>query len=392
MTTVADPITDRLADAVSANREELLALSAAIHGNPEPGFEEHAASALVAETLARRGFAVERPAGGIETAIRARLRGGAGDGPTIAILAEYDALRGLGHGCGHNLISAAGVGAALALASVADALPGEIVFLGTPAEEDLAGKQPMIDAGLFEAVDAAMMIHASNRTNVELELLGSIDAEIVFSGVQAHASTDPWSGRNALDAVILLFNAIALWRQQLRTDARVHGIVTDGGAAVNIIPGRAAAQVRLRSRDDAYHGQMRERLETMVAAAATATGTQSTLRWFAHARTMRYNATLGARFRDHLARAGMTDEPLSPRIGSSDIGNVSFTVPTIHPMLAITSDPVPLHSEAFRELAATPHAQDVALIGATCLAQTAADLLRDRALVDAAWAEFRAAT
>lgn len=387
MTTIAD----RLADGVRANRDELVALSMAIHGHPEPGFEEHAASSLVAEALAKRGFAVERPAGGIATAIRARLRGGAGAGPTIAILAEYDALRGLGHGCGHNLISTAGVGAAIALASLAAHLPGEIVFLGTPAEEDLAGKQPMIDAGLFEDVDAAMMIHASNSTQVALELLASIDAEIVFTGLQAHASTDPWRGRNALDAVILLFNAVGLWRQQLRTDARVHGIITDGGAAVNIIPGRAAAQVRLRSRDDGYHAQMRERLATMAAAAAAATGTESELRWFAHARTMRHNETMGARFRAHLADAGMTEDPPTPRLGSSDIGNVSFAVPTIHPMLAITSDPMPLHSEAFRELAATPHAQEVALIGATCLAQTAADLLRDRGLVDRAWAEFRAA-
>jgi amidohydrolase len=332
---------------------------------------------------------VERPAGGIETAIRARLRGGAGDGPRIAILAEYDALRGLGHGCGHNLISTAGVGAAMALAAVAPDLPCEIMFLGTPAEEDLAGKQLLIDAGLFEGVEAAMMIHASNTTQVELELLASIDAEIVFTGVQAHASTDPWRGRNALDAVILLFTSIGLWRQQLRTDARVHGIVTDGGAAVNIIPGRAAAHVRLRSRDDAYHGEMRERLEAMVAAAAQATGTDGSVRWFSHARTMRHNETIGARVRGHLIAAGAAEDPLSVRLGSSDIGNVSFTVPTIHPMLAITSDPVPLHSEAFRELAATPHAQDIALLGATCLAQTAADLLRDRSLVDAAWAEFR---
>jgi amidohydrolase len=385
-----NPLVARLADAVRTNRDEIVALSHAIHANPEPGFEEHAASRLVAETLARHGYAVERPAGSVATAIRARLRGGSGSGPTIAILAEYDALRGLGHGCGHNLISAAGVGAAIALAAVREDLPGEIVFFGTPAEEDLAGKQVMLDDGLFAGVDAAMMIHASNGTQVELELLASIDAEVVFTGVQAHASTDPWRGRNALDGVLLLFQGIGLWRQQLRTDARVHGIITDGGSAVNIIPGRAAAQIRLRSQDDAYHGQMRERLQAMVTAAAAATGTEATVRWFAHARTMRHNETIGARFRAHLADAGVADGPLSPRLGSSDIGNVSFAMPTIHPMLAITNEPVPLHSEAFRDLAATPHAQEVALIGATCLAQTAADLLFDATLLPAAWAEFRA--
>ncbi len=390
-TTVPAGLDERIAAAVRDRRDEIVALSMAIHANPEPGFEEHAASALVAEMLARHGYAVERPAGGIETAIRARLKGDAGEGPTIGILAEYDALRGLGHGCGHNLISAAGVGAAIALAAVRDELPGEVVFLGTPAEEDLEGKQRMLDAGLFEGVEASMMIHASNTTQVELELLASIDAEITFTGVHAHASTDPWSGRNALDAVILLFASIGLWRQQLRTDARVHGIITDGGSAVNIIPAHAVAHVRLRSRDDAYHAQMRDRLEVMVRAAATATGTQAKLRWFAHARTMRHNETIGARFRGHLAAAGTSEDPLSPRLGSSDIGNVSFAMPTIHPMLGITNDPVPLHSEAFRELARTDRAQEVALLGATCLAQTAADLLHDRGLVDAAWQEFRAA-
>jgi amidohydrolase len=339
---------------------------------------------------------VERPAGSVETAVRGRLTGAGGDGgdgggPTIAILAEYDALRGLGHGCGHNLIAAAGVGAAIALAAVRDRLPGHIVFLGTPAEEDLEGKQRMLDDGLFEGVDAAMMIHASNSTQVELELLGSIDAEVVFTGEQAHASSDPWRGRNALDAVVLLLSSIGLWRQQLRTDARVHAIVTDGGAAVNIIPGRAAAHVRLRAVDDAYHGLMRDRLETMVRAAALATGTDSAIRWFAYARTMRHNETVGAVFRAHLAAAGIPDGPKSPRLGSSDIGNVSFAVPAIHPMLAITNDQVPLHSEPFRELAATTYAQEVALIGALSLAQTAADLLTDPDLVAAAWEEFRSA-
>lgn len=378
----------RLADAVQAHRVEILDLSHRIHADPEPGFEEHRASAFVAETLARHGYAVERPAGSISTAIRARLTG-TRPGPTVAILAEYDSLRGLGHGCGHNLISAAGVGAAIALAAARDDLPGTVVFLGTPAEEDLAGKQPMLDDGLFEGVDAAMMIYASNGTQVRLELLASIDAEITFTGAQAHASTDPWRGRNALDALILLFTSIGLWRQQLRTDARVHGIITDGGAAVNIIPGRAVGHVRLRSPDNAYHAQMRDRLEVMVRAAATASNTDSELRWFAHAQTMRHNETLGARFREHLEAAGVADGPLSPRLGSSDIGNVSFAVPTIHPMLAITDDAVPLHSEAFRELAATPRADEVALLGATCLAQTAWDVLADPTLAERAWQEFR---
>jgi amidohydrolase len=391
MTTTEPDRSQRLARAVQAHRAEILDLGHRIHGHPEPGFEEHQASAWVAETLVRHGYIVERPAGSLATAIRARLTGGAGAGPTIAILVEYDALRGLGHGCGHNIISAAGVGAAIALAAIRETLPGTVLLMGTPAEEDLAGKQIMIDDGLFEGVDAALMVHASDETQVAVTFLASMDAEVTFTGVQAHASTDPWRGRNALDALVLLFTSIGLWRQQLRTDARVHGIITDGGAMVNVIPGRAVGHVRLRSPDDAYHEQMRERFTAMVGAAAQATGTRSSVRWFAHARTMRNSQAMGARFGAHLSAAGMEDRPVSPPLGSSDIGNVSMTVPTIHPMLAIADTDVPLHSEAFRELAATTRADEVALIGATCLAQTAADLLADPELVAAAWREFRAA-
>ncbi len=379
----------RLAGAVEAHRAEILGLSREIHENPEGGFEEVKASAAVAAILRRAGYAVEHPAGSLPTAIRARIAGGR-PGPRVAILAEYDALRGLGHGCGHNLISAAGVGAALALADVAADLPGEVVFLGTPAEEDLAGKQVMIDDGLFEGVDAAMMIHASNQTQVELELLASIDIEVTFTGLSAHASTDPWNGRNALDALLLLFGSIGLWRQQLRPDARVHGIVLDGGTAVNIIPERAVGQFRLRHADQAYHEAMQERFRDLVRAAALAARCESEVRFFAHARTMRHNRVMGARFAANLAAAGLADGPLSPRLGSSDIGNVSQVVPTIHPMLGIVDGPVPLHSVAFREAAATPRAGEVALIGAVCLAQTAAELLTDPALLAAARAEFAA--
>ncbi len=393
-TPVNDPTTslaDRLAAAVAANRAEILDLGHRIHANPEPGLEEHRSSAWVAEVLARHGYEVERPAGSLATAIRARLAGAAGPGPQIAVLAEYDSLRGLGHGCGHNLISAAGVGAAIALAAVRDELPGEVIFFGTPAEEDLLGKQIMLDDGLFEGVDAAMMIHASNQTQVEIELLASIDVDVTFTGAQAHAATDPWHGRNALDALILLFSSVGLWRQQLRTDARVHGIVVDGGSAVNIIPARAVGRFRLRSQHQGYHDEMRARFETMAGAAALATDTEVSLTWSARATTMRHNHAIGARFAGHLAAAGMADGPMSPRLGSSDIGNVSFAIPTVHAMLAIVDGLVPLHSEAFREAAATARADEVALIGATCLAQTAADLLTDPPLVADAWAEFRAA-
>jgi amidohydrolase len=378
---------DRIAAAVQARRDMLIGLSHRIHANPEAGFEEHEASAAVAEILDAAGFAVEHPAGSLPTAIRARLAG-ARPGPRVAILAEYDALRGLGHGCAHNVIASAAVGAALALADLRADLPGEVVFFGTPAEEDLAGKQVMLDDGMFDGIDAAMMVHASNMTHVEIVLLASVDVEVVFTGAGAHAASDPWRGRNALDALILLFQSIGLWRQQLKPDARVHGIVTDGGAQVNIIPARAAGHFRLRAASQDDHEAMEARFRQMAEAAGAAARCEVEMRTFARAKTMRHNQTLGERFAANLSAAGVADGPISTRLGSSDIGNVSHALPTIHPMLAITDDPVAMHSVEFRELAVAERADDTVLIGATTLAQTAWEALSDPALIEAAWSEF----
>ena len=216
----------RLAAAVDAARDEISGLSHRIHANPEPAFEETQAATWIAAVLRNHAFEVEHPAGSLATAIRATRRGGlGGDGPRIGILAEYDALPGLGHGCGHNTMAASGVGAAIALATLADELPGEIVFLGTPAEERGSGKQIMIDDGLFEGIDAALLFHPCDRSHVESHPLASEDVEVVFHGLQAHAAADPWKGKNALDAMILLFGSVGLWRQQLRPEARVHGII-----------------------------------------------------------------------------------------------------------------------------------------------------------------------
>jgi len=244
----------RIAEAVEAARGEILELSHRIHAHPEPAFEEHHAAKWVAEAVARHGYVVEHPAGSLATAVRATRRGGrSGAGPRIGILAEYDALPGLGHGCGHNTMAASGVGAAIALAAVADDLPGEIVFLGTPAEERGSGKQIMIEDGLFEGLDAALLYHPCDRSHVEAIALASEDAEVVFTGLQAHAASDPWKGRNALDAMILLFSSVGLWRQQLKPSARVHGIIREGGTAANIIPDRTAAWFMIRSDDEAEY-------------------------------------------------------------------------------------------------------------------------------------------
>ncbi|MEX2184311.1 MAG: M20 family metallopeptidase [Chloroflexota bacterium] len=406
LTTVrpAEPHADikaRVAAAVEAARGEILDLSHRIHANPEPAFEEVQAAMWVAEVLRSRGYEVQHPAGSLATAIRAVLpgrRGGRGsdgrgsDGPRIGILAEYDALPGLGHGCGHNTMAASGVGAAIALAAVADELPGEIVFLGTPAEERGSGKQIMIDDGLFDGLDAALLYHPCDRDHVDIHPLASEDVDVVFTGLQAHASSDPWMGRNALDALIMLFSSVGLWRQQLRPTARVHGVIREGGTAANIIPDRTSAWFMLRSDDPADYDRMRERFTAMCEAAALATGTTVEVTYSGGASTMVNNPVLAERFRANMGAYGVTDMGDDPNSGSTDMANVSWVCPAIHPDLAICEPGVPGHSTRFRDAAAMPQADETTLLAATLVAQTAVDLFADPALVEAAWAAFRSAT
>ena len=390
----AEPYADakaRLAAAVEAARDEIIDLSHRIHANPEPAYEERQAAAWVAEALRAHGYDVTLPAGRLDTAIRATKRGGrGGDGPRIGILAEYDALPGLGHGCGHNTMAASGVGAAIALAAVADELPGEIVFLGTPAEERGSGKVTMIEDGLLEGLDAALLYHPCDRNHVESHPLASEDVDVVFHGLQAHASSDPWRGKNALDALILLFTSVGLWRQQLLPTARVHGIVREGGTAANIIPDRASAWFMLRSADQPYYEVMKAQFTKMAEAAALATGTTVEVTYSGGAATMHNNPVLAERFRANMAAYGIEDQGDDPNAGSTDMGNVSWVCPTIHPDLAICDEGVAGHSIEFRDAAVTPRADETTLLAATLVAQTAYELFADPALVEAAWAAFRA--
>ncbi len=383
----------RIGTAVEASRTEILELSHRIWEHPEPAFEEHLAAAWVAEAVARHGYEVTAPAGRLPTAVRGVLRGGrGGEGPRVGVLAEYDALPGLGHGCGHNTMAASGVGAAIALASVGDAWAGEVVFLGTPAEERGSGKQAMLDDGLFDGLDAALLFHPSDVTTVNCMLLASEDITVTFSGLQAHAAAEPWMGRNALDGLTALLAGIGLWRQQLRPDARVHGIVTDGGTAANIIPARASARFMIRSLDQAYFEELKSRFRAMVEGAALMTGTAGEAVFSGGSSTMNDNQTLATRFRANLAAYGVDDRPVDAgRLGSSDMGNVSWRLPTIHPSIAICDEGVPGHSIEFRDLATAPRADEVTLLAATVVAQTAFDLLADPSLVEAAWREFRGA-
>jgi amidohydrolase len=382
----------RIAECVWRCRDEILGLAHRIHATPELAFEEVQASGWIAEAIARHGYHVEQPAGRLPTAIRGVIQGGrAGEGARVGILAEYDALPGLGHGCGHNLMAASGVGAAIALAAVRDGVPGAIVFLGTPAEERGNGKQMMIEDGLFRDLDAALLFHPSDKSHVEKHALASEEVDVSFAGLQAHAAAEPWKGRNALDALILLFSAIGLWRQQLEPDARVHGVIVEGGTAPNIIPARTAARFMIRSTSDQRLARMREHFRAMVEAAGRATGCEHEVVFSGFTASMQTNRVLAGRFAVHMEAYGIVNGPPDQQMGSTDMGNVSQVCPAIHPNLAICEEGVPRHSIEFRQRAISARADETALVAATLIAQVAYEVLADSALVTRIREEFRAA-
>jgi amidohydrolase len=286
-------------------------------------------------------------------------------------------------------MAASGVGAAIGIAAVASELAGDVVFLGTPAEERGSGKQYMLDDGLFDGIDVALLFHPSDLTEIEARLLASEDVDVTFLGRASHAAADPWEGRNALDALILLFTSIGLWRQQLRPESRVHGIVLEGGTAANIIPDRSVGRFMVRSPDQPYFEAMRDRFRQLAEAAAQATGCTVQVEFSGRSDTMRHNATLAARYRANLEAYGLGEDPPADNLGSSDMGNVSQALPTIHPSLAICDRGVPGHSIAFREAARTPRADEVTLLAGIVAAQVAYEVLADPTLAEAAWREFR---
>ena len=334
----AEPFADvkgRIAAAVEAARDEIVDLSHRIHAAPEPAFEEHKASAWVVDALRAHGFNVEHPAGSLATAVRAVRSGGRGAGPHIGILAEYDALPGLGHGCGHNTMAASGVGAAIALAAVAGELPGEIVFLGTPAEERGSGKQVMIDDGLFAGIDAALLFHPCDRSHVETYPMTSEDVDVVFTGVAAHAASDPWKGRNALDAMIQLFTSVGLWRQQVRPTTRVHGIIREGGTAANIIPDRTVGLVHAAERRSGLlRGDQGAVRPDVPRPPPWRRARRSRSPIPGSRRRCATTGVLAERFRANMAAYGVDDMGDDPNAGSTDMANVSWVCPAIHPDLA----------------------------------------------------------
>jgi amidohydrolase len=385
-------VKDLIGQAVDRLGDELEALSRQIHDNPELAYQEVKAAGWLSDFLGQQGFKVERGVAGVETAFRGTLE--TGQGPTIAILCEYDALPQIGHACGHNVIATAGAGAGAALAAVRERLPkGRIQVIGTPAEEGGGGKVKLIQGGVFRDVDAAMMIHGFDRWILHQDLLGIVRVGFEFRGKAAHASADPWEGVNALDAVIQTFNNVSMLRQQMRPDARIHGIVTHGGAAPNIIPEMAACTFYVRAAKLDYMWELHERVVACAEGAARATGcTLRTIDKEAPYEPLKRNDTLLDLFRANMQAVGAQEVPAPDRLGSSDIGNVSQVIPAIQPMVQIAPSGTPIHSRAFEAAAVTPLARQGMCQAAKTMAMTTYDLLADPGLVKRARAEFDART
>ena len=389
-------------NAIDAAREELFGIALDIHAHPELNYQEFHAAKLLSDTLEAHDFAVERGIGGVETAFRATLEGGAGDGPTVAVLAEYDALPEIGHGCGHNLIAMAGLGAGLGVQANIKNLPGRLVVIGTPAEEGGGGKIKLLDAGVFDGVDICLSSHpSSNRTVIPQDIplgeswsLAMVGFRYIYHGKAAHAAAAPEEGINALNSLIHLFTGIDALRQHLREDTRIHGIITDGGLAPNVVPEFAAANFMLRCRDRNYLSDVivGKVLKIAEGAALISGATLEVEPYYPFYENVLPNGVLAENFRANAEAVGMRiDAPTGGRRGSgasTDFGNVSQVLPSLELRYAVSETPVPSHSRQMTETAITETALSSALNVAKVLSLTAGDFLRDPARLKEAQAEF----
>ena len=397
-----DELASRSNLAIEASKQALFDLSKDVHAHPELNYEEYYSSDALAGFLESNGLSVERGIGGVETAFRATIPGGGGGGPTIAVLAEYDALPEIGHGCGHNLIAMAAMGAALGLQANAQDLPGSVVVIGTPAEEGGGGKIRLLEAGVFDGVDATLSSHPfSNRTVIpaaspkgESWSLAMVGYRYMYHGKAAHAAAYPEQGINALNAVIHLFTGIDALRQHLRDDVRIHGVITDGGTAPNVVPEFAAANFMLRSRDGRYlSDEVVGKVRQVAEGAAAMTGSRLEIEeFYPFYENVQPNVTLAQAMGANAQALGMKlDEPIPGRPGSgasTDFGNVSQAMPGFELRYAVSETPVPSHTRQMQETAVTDLALNNALLVAKTLSLTASDLLLDAAMVEAAKAEY----
>lgn len=392
----------KIIETIENAASEIISVAHQIHANPELGYEEKFASGLLCQVLEEHGFEVERGYAGIETAFCARKRSvgrkqsagwkESGAGPRVAFLAEYDALPEIGHACGHNIIATSALSAGIGLGAVIEQTGGEVWVIGTPAEETDGAKVVMVRKGAFNGIDAALMVHPHEGTYYLTESLALDALEVEFFGKPSHAAAAPWEGVNALDAMLMTFNSVNALRQQVRPDARIHGIIIKGGAAPNIIPEHTLARFYLRAKKRAYLDELNQKFLACVQGAAIATGTRYEMRMYENPfDDMRNNLVLAERMRDYLKEIiGVQDVQRAPDMfGSIDMGNVSHVVPGVHVLVDIAQGkPLTPHTREFQVAAGTPYADATILRAGKALALTGYDVLVDEGFREAAWEEF----
>lgn len=379
----------RLATEVDRRAELLVDVSHQIHAHPELRYEEQFAHDLLTEVLEAEGLTVTRSARGIATAFEARA---GSTGPTVAVMCEYDALPGMGHGCGHNVIAASGLGAGLAAAALADELGGRVLVLGTPAEEGGGGKVLLADAGALDDVAAALMVHPADADLAAMDVIAVQEVVVTYRGEAAHAAAFPHRGRNALDACVLGYMNVAALRQHIRPTERIHGVITDGGDKANIVPNFARAEWMVRSETLAMLARLQERFVACIEGGAQAAGCDVEIAWRDPAYAdMVDNRELIARYRANAEALGRTVDDPDPDhrvVGSTDMGNVSYVVPSIHPMIQVAPRGVPIHTPTFAEHAGGEGGDRAVIDGAKALASTVADVWLDDALRSSAHDEW----
>ncbi|PPK67092.1 amidohydrolase [Actinokineospora auranticolor] len=365
-------VSSRVSDAVDRATDEVVRLSRAIHAEPETAYQEHRAAARVSGLLAAQGFVVESGVGGLDTAFTARF----GDGPlTVGLCAEYDALPGIGHACGHNIIAAASVGAALALREVAAALGITVLVIGTPAEEQGGGKIQLLRAGVFDEVSMAMLVHPAPDDVSAPRPLALLDLAVRFTGRESHSALAPHLGINAADALTVAEVAIGLGRQHFEPGQLAHGIVTNGGTVPNVVPADTGAQYNLRAPDMESLGRLRDRVLACFEGAAVATGTTHEVVAEPAYAELAHDPFLVSAYRAVAADLGRHLAPVEVErtmpTGSTDMGNVSRVVPSLHPSIAIDAGGAVNHQPEFAAACVGPSADRAVVHGALALARTA---------------------
>lgn len=382
---------DALRAEVEARASVLIDASHQIHAHPELNYDERFAHALLADLLDAEGLAVQRGAYGLDTAFRAEA-GAAG--PSIAVLCEYDALPGIGHACGHNIIATAGIGAGIAAAALAKDAGGRVVVLGSPAEEGGGGKIRMAQRGAFDGIDAALMVHPAGADLPRMETIAVQELTATYTGVAAHAAAFPHEGRNALDGAVLGYLNVAALRQHIQSDERIHGIFTEGGDKPNIVPARARTEWMVRSASIRSLAPLKERVEACLRAGAMAAGCGIEIIWndLIYADMLDNQALLDLYTANAaaLGRTMVTDTPSLRVVGSTDMGNISHLVPSIHPMIQAAPPGTPIHTPDFAGFAVSDLGDRAVIDGAIAMAWTIADLWCANGALPAVQAEFAA--